>query len=899
MPDGGILFSIAVGGIGTLEVTVGMVAVAAITVGTVVYSQSQAAAMKKKVAAALANSRGTTLTSRDPVAQRRVIYGHVRTGGTIVFMHATNSPGGSSNEYLHMVIALAGHEVEAIGDIYFDEAIVPLDGSGECVTGTFAGKVRVKKFLGTDSQAACAELMADAPDKWTSAHQLRGITYLYVRLTYDPNVFSGLPNVSAMVDGKKLYDPRDGQTRFSSNPALVIRDFLTNTDHGLGAAADELDEASIIAKANLCDETVGIVGGGVEPRYTINGSYTREAQPSALLNELAGAMAGAIIYTGGFWNLAGGCYETPSADFSWGDFRGAVTLQTADSRRDTANAVKGTYLSEKNNWQPSDYPPVKNATYSTEDGERIWRELDLPYTTSSAAAQRLAKIELERARQDITLKLPLTLKGLRVKAGDVVTLTLDRYGWTAKPFEVMNWRFVTDVGGGGDQGGPVLGVDIELRETAPGVWDWNSGEETTVDLAPNTLLPDFRGRQAPRTPVLTSSASVAPDGTTTSQLILTWLPPLDSQSASSAGKIEVQYKLAAASDWIGAGSLPGDTTSTAIPGQTPGMAYHARLRSVNGLGVASVWIVTSSCTAAGDDAAPGEPTGAAAAGIYKGARVVWVNPADADLAYVEAFEASASTPAPTAGSVGMGRIYGTDYVRQGLAAADVRWYWVRAVDASGNKSAWVSAGSATASAIDTTGIFPITSTQITDGEVTTPKLAASSVTAEKVGANEIISTSANIGMAVIKGANIENLAVDTLQIKGNAVTIPVSAYTATEIYAPNHNLTQVDGIWIDLGTTLQSATIISTGAPIMITFGGVFYAGSDTYNGNFFTVRLYRGSFLLFELGGIGRTYPESFSFTLSDTATSGAVTYTMNGYGSYVDATAANRSIVLIETKK
>jgi hypothetical protein len=39
-------------------------------------------------------------------------------------------------------------------------------------------------------------------------------------------------------------------------------------------------------------------------------------------------------------------------------------------------------------------------------------------------------------------------------------------------------------------GVPRLSIDLVLRETASGVFDWSSGEETAIDLAPNTMLPN-------------------------------------------------------------------------------------------------------------------------------------------------------------------------------------------------------------------------------------------------------------------------------------------------------------------------------------------------------------------------------------------------------------------------
>jgi hypothetical protein len=50
----------------------------------------------------------------------------VRKGGTTTFIEAT----GTENKYLHIVVAMAGHEVEEIGDIYINDEIVTIDGSG-------------------------------------------------------------------------------------------------------------------------------------------------------------------------------------------------------------------------------------------------------------------------------------------------------------------------------------------------------------------------------------------------------------------------------------------------------------------------------------------------------------------------------------------------------------------------------------------------------------------------------------------------------------------------------------------------------------------------------------------------------------------------------------------------
>ncbi len=62
-----------------------------------------------------------TVTSRQPIAPYVITYGRTRLGGTILYLESTNS-----NKYLHMVIALTGHEIDAVESIYFNEVLVTL-----------------------------------------------------------------------------------------------------------------------------------------------------------------------------------------------------------------------------------------------------------------------------------------------------------------------------------------------------------------------------------------------------------------------------------------------------------------------------------------------------------------------------------------------------------------------------------------------------------------------------------------------------------------------------------------------------------------------------------------------------------------------------------------------------
>ena len=115
--------------------------------------------------------------------------------------------------------------------------------------------------------------------QWTTDHRLRGIAYLYVRLSFDSDIYpNGVPNISAEIQGKKVFDPRTSATAFSSNPALCIRDYLLDTNYGLNADATEVNDTNFQAIANICDEDVTLTSG-TEDRFTLNGSFILSSSP--------------------------------------------------------------------------------------------------------------------------------------------------------------------------------------------------------------------------------------------------------------------------------------------------------------------------------------------------------------------------------------------------------------------------------------------------------------------------------------------------------------------------------------------------------------------------------------------------------------------------------------------
>lgn len=411
---------------------------------------------------------------RSAVANRQIVYGRAMVSGPLVFAASS-----ADNSTLHLVIALAGHEIDAVEQVYFNDEL-----SSDV---KFSGYATVTAHLGTADQLADADLVA-AGLGWTADHRLRGVAYLYVKLTWSRDVYPrGIPNIKAVIRGKKLYDPRTATTVWSQNLALAVRDYLAGS-YGLASTSAEIDDTALIAAANICDEAVALAAGGTEPRYTCNGVIDTGMTPRAAMEALLSGCGGALTWPAGRWTLHVGAYESPTVTLDEDDLAGPMQVRARVPRQDLYNAIKGTYVDPAKYWQPGDFPPVTNATYAAQDGAQIFRDIALPVTTSSATAQRLARMMVEKSRQGITVQAPFKLSAFKLATWENLMLSIASMGWSSKVFKVTGWGF--------NEAGS---ISLTLQEEAAACYTW-SATETIVDPAPDTNLPDPFTLATPGTP---------------------------------------------------------------------------------------------------------------------------------------------------------------------------------------------------------------------------------------------------------------------------------------------------------------------------------------------------------------------------------------------------------------
>lgn len=415
----------------------------------------------------------------DTVASRRILYGKNKVGGLNTIPPLVT---GGSGESLHQVLTLAGHEVEAIDEVWFDtEQLGSRDGSGNVTSGTYSGKASVRMYLGTSTQTVDS-VLDSALAEWTSDHRGRGIAYLALTFTYDTNVYrNGKPEITAVVRGKKVYDPRLDSSpganpttaayiAYSTNPALCLADYLISS-YGLSEAAARIDWALVVAAANICDESVAIPGSTTQKRYTCNVVLEATTDFESNLEALARAMMGVVYYSGGKWRMYAGAWSTSAFTLTESDIIGEVSIQTATSRKGEGfyNAVRGRFIDPDRNYQAVEFEPILNSTYETNDGERIYTEVDFAACNNQYEAQRNAILLSRQSRRQRTVSAVFSMAAYKIRPYETGTVTIAEAGWTNQAVRCVGWRFRPDPA-----------IELVLQEAASSDWsDPSSGTYVT------------------------------------------------------------------------------------------------------------------------------------------------------------------------------------------------------------------------------------------------------------------------------------------------------------------------------------------------------------------------------------------------------------------------------------
>ena len=493
------------------------------------------------------NDKSRQSTIRSTVEPQKVIYGQALVSGPITFVGVS----GDDNEVMHHVIALAGHEVDAITDIWLDDQSIlenQFNGSGLVTDGTFQDIMTVTKFLGTSDQSADANLVAN----WfgyTENHRGREIAYIHTQFVlnddsqevwdkYSPN------NIKALVRGRKIYDPRLDSTpganptnasyiSYSDNPALAIADYLINNRFGMKINPSKIDWDTVVVSANACDVLVDVPGDAQEKRFTANGVLFATDSHRSSIDKLLSAMNGKLIYSSGFYYIKAGIYEAPTESINEEDLSGSLAVKTSVERSERFNTIGGIFMDPAELHKTSEFPKVTiTSALLRDNNEVLEKEIELPFTNSMYMAQRIANKLIQLSDQQKMVSFPANLAGLRVAVGDRVSVSIEELNWESKVFQCLGWSF----NDGGENG-----VILTLQEDDAGSYSDMTVDEYSTVSADGVITDGFPGVPDPQN--LTATAGLK-------SVDLNWINPVNtakfkeiaiyaSPDSSWANKVEI------------------------------------------------------------------------------------------------------------------------------------------------------------------------------------------------------------------------------------------------------------------------------------------------------------------------------------------------------------------------
>lgn len=479
--------------------------------------------------------------------------------------------------------------VSIVGNVVtYDDPGVPVAVSYQ--TSRMTSKARVRTFLGLPGQDLSGYLMSLGVPDVTPSHRFEGIACMVITLEYDSDAFpQGVPNFSATIKGARVIDPRTDTTVWTENPALIARDWAMYP-HGGNIPLDALYD-DMIAAANACDVPHGFVdatGTHVRPMYTCNIVARTDSDPTQVLQEIVSSMAGKYAWVGGRLRVKAGAYTAPVAavDESWLSGVEPIDIQPGVARNEIVNIYRPSIADIDHDYIVAPTEPIRAQGYIDADGVELPRDIQFLAITDTNHAQHVAGVLLRDARQAMTVKLPMNMRGYPLEVFDTFALSIARFGWVNKEFEILATEFA-----------PERGPIVTAKETVASIFDPDA-LFTSSDASPNTALPRPWIIQQLTGLVVVSGTTIADDGSIITRARVTWDAIVDAAVLQS-GRIEVQYLLASelalnpayadpSVDWPGQ-SEAGSAIATTILGLSADLAYVFRGRTINSIGVRSPW----------------------------------------------------------------------------------------------------------------------------------------------------------------------------------------------------------------------------------------------------------------------------------------------------------------------
>jgi len=416
-----------------------------------------------------------------------VVYGQRKVGAIRVFV-GTN---GETNRFLYMACVFSEGEIQSIDKVFVDDTLVWTGSTqhGETHTATennnFKNRFQFQVFHGQTNQSF-STLLQEAPG-WGADKPLRGLAYLAVRCEWpdikskedsENNPWSGLPNITVEMRGKKVQTPSNfniaysgltyaqrrsfanyfTSTAYSNNPVDCLLDYLRNPIYGKGLTDDQIDFHSFYA--NRVRWTIGQDGQELASRqlHLTNGVVFTDRSIMDNIKTFLLNMRSSLVYQDGRYRLVvvdngnnTSIYSAASTSVTTineDDIIDGIRID-AESAENKYNRVVITYMGNTDGEGNRTYEPIeytfpepnssKASQFLAQDGDRLVEtRITMEHITDATTAGKLAQLICDRARtKGKTVTFQGTSRLFQLEVGDVVTLNYSSLSISGK-FRVKN-----------------------------------------------------------------------------------------------------------------------------------------------------------------------------------------------------------------------------------------------------------------------------------------------------------------------------------------------------------------------------------------------------------------------------------------------------------------------------
>lgn len=377
-------------------------------------------------------------------------------------------------------------------------------------------------------------------------------------------------------------------TAWSDNPALLARHVYQHAAFGKATpTADEDDR--IITAANACDTSTGYVVGATtdtQKLYRAALVVPFGSQAKDVFDDLAQAMGGFWAFAGGSLYVKAGTWTSPVMALTDSDLavvvrKGVQTsarpigISTHRQRVDKFNTVNVQIWDAGQDYKQVALTPLTDAALVTADGASLVQSVSYEAIGYAPQALHVAGIMMRDARDPLTVTIPFKLRVYPVEIFDNVTLTLSRYGWSAKEFQVLGREWTAEGA-----------LALTLKETAASIFTLDAAFSAQGG-ADNTTLPS--PWYVPPIGALTITSGTTElvrqaDGTIKSRMRVSW-PTITDSSVTDGGSVEIQYREAISTGEWASVQIAGNESQVVITDVQDAVYYLVRARARNRLAV--------------------------------------------------------------------------------------------------------------------------------------------------------------------------------------------------------------------------------------------------------------------------------------------------------------------------